>query len=223
MPRTPLSMLAGPPPRSRSLGAAASPRFAPPPRSGRRRLIYARGAPPPLALTRRRGFAAVRSAASLGPQALDLCSRGPTPDESHRNAVKRLSLTDSRPRMEPIVHRAQARFEDVRVDLRRGQIGMAEHHLNRAQVGAALEQMRRERVPHDVWAQRAPQAGLASVALQNLPEADARQRSTAGVDEEHVANRARGTSLATWASPEQPGARLTVVSTNPIGRLLADR
>ncbi len=96
-------------PHSLSLGAAATPRFAPPPRSGRRRsgqgsrgptparsrsaprrrrgslrrlaraagaLGRARGAPPPLALARRRGDAAVRSAASLGPQR-SISSSGP--------------------------------------------------------------------------------------------------------------------------------------------------
>src|SRR5438093_6514637 len=55
--------------------------------------FHARGAPPPLALARRRGFAALPSAASLGPQALPTCPtffhargapylllrRGPTP------------------------------------------------------------------------------------------------------------------------------------------------
>src|SRR5262249_48838840 len=86
------SMLAGPHPRSLSLGVAASPRFPPAPRSRRRRyprsftarceapscrpqrrlpsFFNARGAPPPLALARRRGFAALPSGASLGPQAL---------------------------------------------------------------------------------------------------------------------------------------------------------
>src|SRR3989442_1676166 len=40
--------------------------------------LLARGAPPPLALTRRPGFAGLPSGASLGPQALYHCSRGPT-------------------------------------------------------------------------------------------------------------------------------------------------
>ena len=35
---------------------------------------------------------------------------------------------------------------DVGVDLRGGDVGVAEHGLDRAQVGAALEQMGRERV-----------------------------------------------------------------------------
>src|SRR5206468_1739945 len=86
-------MLAGPHPRSLSLGGPASPGFPPAPRSGRRRFSYARGAPPPLALTRRPGFAGLPSGASLGPQALFLCSRGPTPARSHSAArLRRASL-----------------------------------------------------------------------------------------------------------------------------------
>src|SRR5438093_645798 len=49
---------------------------------------YARGAPPPLALARRPGGAGLPSAASLGPQALLLCSRAPTPTRS-RSAARR--------------------------------------------------------------------------------------------------------------------------------------
>src|SRR5438094_8324520 len=86
-------MLAGPHPRSLSLGGPASPGFPPAPRSGRRRFSYARGALPPLALTRRPGFAGLPSGASLGPQALFLCSRGPTPAPSHSAApLRRASL-----------------------------------------------------------------------------------------------------------------------------------
>ena len=55
--------------------------------------------------------------------------------------------------MKTIVQRPHPRIEDVRVDLRRRQIRMAEHHLDRAQVGAALEQMRRERVAQHVRAE----------------------------------------------------------------------
>ena len=77
--------------------------------------------------------------------------------------------------MELIVDAAHALLEDVRVDLRRGQIGVTEHHLNGAQIGAALEQMRRERVPQHVRAQGLRQTRLPRVALQNLPEPDTRQ------------------------------------------------
>src|SRR5206468_1696472 len=84
-----LSLLAGPHPRSLSLGGATPRRFTPSPRSGRRRSLTARGAPPPLALARRRHSAALHSVASLGPQALSHCSRGPTPARSRSAAPLR--------------------------------------------------------------------------------------------------------------------------------------
>src|SRR5206468_4003614 len=51
--------------------------------------LTARGAPPPLALARRRRSAALHSVASLGPQALSHCSRGPTPARSRSAAPLR--------------------------------------------------------------------------------------------------------------------------------------
>ena len=82
------------------------------------------------------------------------------PDATNCNVLgKRLSLSESRARVKAIVDRAQPRLEHVRVDLRRRQIGVAEHHLDGAQVGAALEQVRRERVAQHVRAERARQAG----------------------------------------------------------------
>ncbi len=44
----------------------------------------------------------------------------------------------------------QALLVDVGVDLGRGNIGMAEHFLNDAQVGAVAEQMRSETVPEQM-------------------------------------------------------------------------
>ena len=78
-------------------------------------------------------------------------------------------------RVKLVVDGAQPRIEDVRVDLRRRQIAVAEHHLDRAQVGAALEQVRGERMPQHVRAERARHTGPLAVLLQDLPEADARQ------------------------------------------------
>src|SRR5262245_5208920 len=83
----------------------------------------------------------------------------------------------SRPWVKTIVDRSQPGFEHVRVDLGRRQIAVAEHHLDSAQIGAALQQMRREGVPQDVGTQRARKVGAAPVVFQNFPESDARQRS----------------------------------------------
>src|SRR5215813_8389200 len=98
--------------------------------------------------------------------------------------LEHLSLAELWARVEAIIDSAQARFEHVSIDLRRRQIGVTEHHLNRAKIGAPFEQVRRERMPHHVWAQRARESGLDAVTLQNFPEADARQRPAARVDEE---------------------------------------
>ena len=46
----------------------------------------------------------------------------------------------------------QALFEDVGVDLRRRDVGVAEELLHRAQVGAAIEQVAGEGVAQDVRA-----------------------------------------------------------------------
>lgn len=47
-------------------------------------------------------------------------------------------------RMKGLVDLAEPRLEHVGVNLCRGQVRMAQHHLNGAQVGATFEQVRRE-------------------------------------------------------------------------------
>ena len=78
--------------------------------------------------------------------------------------------------MEPSYDLPQARLEHVRVDLRRRQIGVPEHRLDRAQIRAALEQVRREGMPQHVRRQMTADAGLLAVDAQQLPEAGPRQR-----------------------------------------------
>src|SRR5436305_9724155 len=87
--------------------------------------------------------------------------------------LEHLSLAESGPRVEAVIHGLEARLQHVRVNLRGRQIGVAEHHLDRAQVGAALEQMRREGVPQGVRAERAREPGRRTMALEDLPEAHA--------------------------------------------------
>jgi hypothetical protein len=50
---------------------------------------------------------------------------------------------------------AQPFIEDMGVDLGRGDIGMAQQRLDRAQIGAVLQQMRREGVAQLVGVTRA--------------------------------------------------------------------
>ena len=74
---------------------------------------------------------------------------------------------------------------DVRVALRRPEIGVAQHLLHRAQVSASLEEVRRERMPEEV---RVHPDGLEARALRELAQdeerAGARERSAARVQEE---------------------------------------
>ena len=48
------------------------------------------------------------------------------------------------------MHRFQALLIDVRINLCRGNVGVAEHFLNDAQVGTVAQQMRREAVPEQM-------------------------------------------------------------------------
>src|SRR2546430_14577376 len=60
--------------------------------------------------------------------------------------------TDNRlcPRMKLVIDLLQPRSRNVGVDLRRRDVRVAEHHLDGAQIGAVLEQMRGERMPQHV-------------------------------------------------------------------------
>src|SRR5687767_11619093 len=94
------------------------------------------------------------------PLAIDVRSDRLQPDQSH--VVKRLSLSESRPRMESIVDGAQTRFDNMRVNLRRRQVCVAEHHLNRPKIGAPFEQVRGERMTDHVRAERTREVGAAA-------------------------------------------------------------
>ena len=88
-------------------------------------------------------------------------------------------------RMGREVRLAAAFVRDVRVELGRGEIGMPEHLLDAAEVGAALEQMRRERVAEEM---RVHAPGLEPGPLGEPPEdekrARARQRPALCVEEQ---------------------------------------
>src|SRR5712675_1229923 len=77
---------------------------------------------------------------------------------------------------------------DVGVDLRGGDVGVAEKLLNQPQVRAALEQMRGERMAQDVRANLARNPRRARVFLQALEEPDARDAAAANVDEHERGN-----------------------------------
>src|ERR687888_648503 len=73
----------------------------------------------------------------------------------------------------------------VCVELGGGEIRVAEHFLHRTEVGAALEQVRRERVPEQVWVHAfGLEAGLRRESAQNQKNACARQPAAFRVEEE---------------------------------------
>ena len=74
-----------------------------------------------------------------------------------------------------VEHPPQSLPHHVGVDLGGGDVGVAEHHLDAAQVRAALEQVRSEAVPQDVRRQGPRHSRLASVAPQPVPEGLARE------------------------------------------------
>ena len=73
-------------------------------------------------------------------------------------------------RMKSVVDGSQPGFEDVGVNLRRRQIRVSEHHLDGPEIGAAIEQMGRERMPQHVRADVAANPRLHPVLLEELPE-----------------------------------------------------
>jgi hypothetical protein len=80
---------------------------------------------------------------------------------------------------------AASTIRDVRVALGRPEVGVAQHLLDRAKVGSALQEMGRERVAEEV---RVHASGLEAGAIRELAENEerpgARQRTTPCVQEE---------------------------------------
>src|SRR3954451_8324191 len=100
-------------------------------------------------------------------------STGPIPAASGSGA---------RVRLEVDVLQAVAR--EMRVELSGGDVGVAEHLLDRAEVAAAGEQVRRERVPERVRRHAVGEAGGRRVPADDLVEALAGERLAAEVDEQ---------------------------------------
>ena len=77
----------------------------------------------------------------------------------------------------------EAAVVDMRVDLGRGDIGMAEHLLDDTQVGAALEQVAGERVAQHVRVDGALDAGAPGGITDDGPDAFAGQGAPADGEE----------------------------------------
>src|SRR5688500_13566756 len=65
---------------------------------------------------------------------------------------------------------------EVGINLGRGDVGVSEERLNAAQIGAALEQMCRKRVPKLMRRDRLRDAHLSGVAQHEFPKTLARER-----------------------------------------------
>src|SRR5690606_32447393 len=90
---------------------------------------------------------------------------------ARRNAAL---LASTSPRMVSLVQRAQPGARDVRVDLRRRDVGVAQHGLERPEVRAVLEQVRGEGVPERVGRDLPAHRRLPRPGAQTLPEVLAR-------------------------------------------------
>src|SRR5690349_7741254 len=91
-------------------------------------------------------------------------------------------MGESAARMKRLVHGPQVVAVDVRVQLRGGEVRVAEHFLDGAEVGATLEQVGRERVPQGVRRHPLRQPGEPRRTLDDAPRAYARQGRAAGVE-----------------------------------------
>src|SRR5262245_45001022 len=109
------------------------------------------------------------------------------------------------------VFEALARY--VRVDLSRGKIAVPEQHLHDAQIGAMIQQMRREGVAQGVRRQVPLDTGCARIALDDVPEGLARHALTA----------ARGEQVVGLTLEQNLAARTVDETLQPVDRLLAER
>ena len=85
--------------------------------------------------------------------------------------------------MVSVVDLFQAFLQDVRVNLSGRNVAVTQHELDGAQVGAPFEQVRRERVPHQMGRYSGRNPRRPAVASDDLPEAHSRKRTSALVDE----------------------------------------
>ena len=94
------------------------------------------------------------------------------------------------------VNLLQPLFHDVGINLRRGNIRMAQHQLNRAQIRAAFQQMRCKTVAQHVRSRTNTQSGLPTIRRENLPNTDAADGRSAAIDEKRC-----GESLLSFCRP----------------------
>src|SRR3989454_8998444 len=119
--------------------------------------------------------------------------------------------SDSRARVEVLVDLSQPLAVDVRVDLRRRDVRMAEHDLHGSQIGAPLQKMRREGVAQHMRAEPGSQTDGAAMLLENFPEPLPAHRAAAVVEKEGRVRRAPQ-NLRTGAVQIGPNPRYGLAS-----------
>src|ERR1700722_6095814 len=95
----------------------------------------------------------------------------------------------------------QALLDHVRVDLCRGNIRVAQHELDRAEVRTPFEKVRGKTVPQLVRRKAAEKTEATSVVMQNLPNRRAAQPLPKPRKKEHVVMRRRGRRPRKFRSP----------------------
>src|ERR1051325_2186462 len=98
------------------------------------------------------------------------------------------------------IHLQQLSRVDVGVPLRGAQTRVAEQFLNGTQIGAALEQMRRERMPERVRADSHPLARRRDVLAADAIDAARSQPSAAKVHEQRISVRSTDPTYLTYAT-----------------------
>src|SRR6476620_6686447 len=81
-----------------------------------------------------------------------------------------VSLRLLRTRMKLPMHGFKPLLIDMRIDLRGGNIGVAQHFLDDPQISAVAKKVCRETVPEKVWVNIFLQAGATRVVFYNLPD-----------------------------------------------------
>src|SRR5260370_16543189 len=78
----------------------------------------------------------------------------------------------------------QPLLDDMGINLRGGNIRVAQHELDGTEVRAALKQMRGKTVPQHVWSKRHAKTSKPSIGREYLPDADAAQRRAPAIYEQ---------------------------------------
>src|SRR5258708_33862847 len=79
------------------------------------------------------------------------------------------------------VNLLQPVLDHVGINLRSGNVRMAEHKLDRPQIGATLQKVRRKTMPKHVRLDGPAQTCTPPVRRQNLPDADATERASPAI------------------------------------------